>query len=65
MNANACVRKNCIGNNGLSNGNPTISDNVEFGVGACAIGDIVIGNNVIFGAGAIVNKRFPDGICIL
>lgn len=44
---------NCIGN--ISDTRlecPVIGDNVEFGVGAIAIGNIRIGNNVIIGANA-------------
>lgn len=72
VNANAQVGDNCtlhgdncIGNNGLNNDNPKIGNNVELGVGAKIIGDILIGDNVIIGAGAVVNKSFPEGNCIL
>lgn len=63
VNGNAVIGKNCsfhgdncIGNNGTSSYCPVIGDNVEFGVGAKAIGDITIADNVTIGAGAIVVK---------
>lgn len=46
---------NCIGNNGKDeNACPKIGNNVEFGYGACAYGNIMIADNTIVGAGAIV-----------
>ena len=72
VNANARVGEhctlhgdNCIGNNGIDNGNPRIGNNVELGVGAKIIGNIILGDNIIIGAGAVVNKSFPDGNCVL
>ena len=63
VNGNAVIGKNCsfhgdncIGNDGSSNLCPVIGDNVEFGVGAKAIGDIKIADNVTIGAGAVVVK---------
>lgn len=35
---------------------PVIGDNVDFGVGACAIGGITIASDTIVGAGAVVVK---------
>lgn len=45
---------NCIGNNGISNGCPHIGDNVNIGVGAKIIGDVVIADGCFIGAGAVV-----------
>ena len=57
--------RNCIGNNGYQEECPTIGDNVEFGVGASAIGDIYIANGIKIGAGAIVvNSFYEEGITI-
>lgn len=47
---------NCIGNNGINNKCPTISDNVEIGYGSIVIGDIYIAENVTIGANTLVNK---------
>lgn len=56
---------NCIGNNGYGSKSPVIGDNVSFGFGACAFGDIKIANNIKIGAGAIVTKSFEEeGITI-
>lgn len=72
VNAEARVGKNCtlhgdncIGNNGKDNKCPVIGDNVELGVGAKIIGDVVLGDNIIIGAGAIVNHSFPDGNVVI
>ncbi len=54
---------NCIGTN--NRGVPIIGDNVEFGFGAVAIGDIKIGNNCIIGANSIVTKSFPENSIIV
>lgn len=51
---------NCIGNNGINNINPVIGDNVDIGVGAKIIGDVVIGNNVIIAAGAVVVRSINE-----
>jgi serine O-acetyltransferase len=56
---------NCIGNNGKDNKCPVIGDNVELGVGAKIIGDVVLGDNIIIGAGAIVNHSFPEGNVVI
>ena len=45
---------------GKSAGWPKIGNNVYFGAGAKAIGDICIGNNVVIGANAVVIKNIPD-----
>lgn len=53
---------NIIGNKGLGNENlrPSIGNNVDFGAGAMAIGDIVIADNCIIGAGAVITKSFNE-----
>lgn len=57
---------NCIGNKGGdSNKAPTIGDNVDIGVGAVIIGDIVIANNVTIGANAVVTKSCNEENAIL
>lgn len=55
--------RNCIGNRGMTGVNdeknwatPVIGDNVEFGMGATAIGGITIADDVTIGAGAVVVK---------
>lgn len=47
---------NCIGNLGEDLRCPVIGDNVDFGVGAIAIGNITIGNNIKIGANATCVK---------
>lgn len=69
VNSKAIVGENCVfhGNNCIGNkGNddnytPIIGNNVDFGFGSVAIGDIAIGNNVHIGANAVVTKSLPDG----
>ena len=39
---------------------PIIKDNVDIGVGAKIIGDIVVEENIIIGANAIVRKNFDE-----
>ncbi|MBT1177299.1 hypothetical protein JS532_06930 [Bifidobacterium callimiconis] len=49
--------RNCIGNRGDADTAtiaPIIGDNVDFGVGASAVGGITIADDVIVGAGAVV-----------
>lgn len=40
---------------------PTLGDNCYIGPGAKLFGEIVLGNNMVIGANAVVNKNFPDG----
>lgn len=62
---NLCLHgHNCIGNRGTTGiddaqnwAAPVIGDNVQFGVGACAIGGIHIDDNTLIGAGAVVVKN--------
>ncbi len=53
-----------IGTNGGEDIKPTIGDNVAFGPGAKAFGDITIGNNVFVAANSVVTKNIPDN-CIV
>ncbi len=47
---------NCIGNSHNNDDCPVIGDNVRFGVGAKAFGNIYIADNVTIAAGAVVTK---------
>ncbi len=40
-------------------GIPTLKDNIGLGIGSKIIGGIILENNVIVGAGAVVTKSFP------
>ena len=52
---------NCIGNNGKDpKACPKIGNNVDFGYGACAYGNITIADNTTIGAGAIVVKSILE-----
>lgn len=51
---------NCIGNNGLDMKAPRIGNNVDIGVGAKIIGDVIIADNIIIGANSVVNKSFTE-----
>ena len=46
----------CIGNDGKSSKAPVIGNNVDIGVGARILGDIVIADDVKIGANAVVTK---------
>lgn len=47
---------NCIGNDGKSKKAPVIGKNVDIGIGAKILGNIVIADNVKIGANAVVVK---------
>lgn len=47
------------------NKRPVILDNVRLGANVTIIGDVVIGNNVVVGAGAIITKSIPDNSVIV
>lgn len=59
---------NCIGNSGKSNELklcPIIGDNVDIGVGAKIIGDVIIADDIKIGANSVVTKSFLEsGITI-
>ena len=44
----------------LSDGVPTIGDNVYISAGSRVLGDIIIGNNVIIAANSVVIKDVPN-----
>lgn len=57
---------NCIGNNGKTDENPVIGNDLDLGIGASVIGDITLGNHVRVGANAVVTKTFEgDGITLV
>ena len=68
---NNCTLRNSttIGHKKLSDGSfskcPRIGNNVDIGANVCIIGDIVIGDNVIIGAGSVVTKSFPSDCTVV
>ncbi len=60
-----CVLRgaNCIGNNGKTDKNPVLGDNVELGYGAVIIGEVSIAGNTKIGANAVVNRSIEDPGC--
>lgn len=52
-----------IGQNIEKNSVPKIGDNVWIGPGVKIFGDIVLGNNMMLAANAVVNKSFEEGNC--
>ena len=68
VNPNARIGKNCrihtgvnIGSSAIEDGFPEIGNNAYIGPGAKIFGAIVIGDNTVIGANAVVNKSFPEG----
>ena len=66
VNSNAKIGRNCriqenvnIGASGGTDA-PIIGDNVFIGTGAKIIGNIVIANDIVIGAGAVVVKSFEE-----
>lgn len=56
---------NCVGNNGTDNRCPVLGKNVELGLGAKVIGDVILADNIRVGANAVVTKSFTEpGITI-
>lgn len=53
-----------IGGNKGSAGVPKIGNNVYIGPGAKVLGEIIIGDNTIVGANAVVLKSVPDNIVV-
>ena len=47
---------NCVGNDGISNKCPVIGNNVRLCVGAKVLGDVILADNIVVAAGAIVTK---------
>ena len=67
LNPDTVIGKNCTMRHGVTIGNrvndhdvPVIGDNVDIGVGAVIMGDIIIGNNVSIGANAVVLCDVPE-----
>lgn len=70
INDNAVIGEWCDIHQGVNIGQdiekgsvPKIGNNVYIGPGAKLFGNIVIGDNTMIGAGAVVNKSFPEGNC--
>lgn len=51
---------NCIGNKGSTDVVPQIGDNLDMGFGSCVIGNVILGNNVVIGANAVVIKSAEE-----
>lgn len=71
IHARAVIGNNCMIGQGVTIGGksgwwevPKIGNNVEINAGARVIGPIIIGNNVIIGANAVVVKDVPNN-CIV
>lgn len=64
------VGKNCWINQQVTigweqQGRPVILDNVRLGAGAKVIGKVVVGNNSIVGANAVIVKNVPDNCTVV
>lgn len=44
---------------------PIIGNNVHIGPGAKIIGQVVVGDNVVIAANAVVTRSFPEGNCTI
>jgi len=44
---------------------PTLGDNIYVGPGACILGGVIIGNNVVIGANAVVTKDVPENAVVV
>ena len=66
-----CVLRNSttIGHKKLADGSfsgcPRIGNHVDIGANVCIIGDIIIGDNVIIGAGSVVTKDVPSNCTVV
>ncbi len=58
---------NIIGNKGIDHpsARPVLGDRVDVGAGATVIGDVMIADSCIIGAGAVVTKSFEEGSVIV
>lgn len=70
INPDCHIGKNCRIHVGVNIGGdphqvPQLGDNCYLGPGAKLYGPISIGDNTKIGAGAVVNKSFPEGNCTL
>ncbi len=64
------VGKNCWINQQVTigweqKGRPVILDNVRIGAGAKVIGKVVVGNNCVIGANAVIVKDVPDNCTVV
>lgn len=50
---------------GKSTAAPRIGDNCYIGPGAKLFGPIILGDNMVIGANAVVNRSFPEGNCTI
>jgi putative colanic acid biosynthesis acetyltransferase WcaB len=75
INKAAVIGKNCtlrhattigckVPRDGRAGPSPTLRDNVDVGSNAVIIGDLVIGDDAIIGAGAVVTKSVPAGAVV-
>lgn len=72
INKNASIGENCsmhintaIVAGGINDEAPNIGNNVIIGIGSTILGKIVIADNCVIGAGAVVNKSFEkEGVTI-
>ena len=56
---------NCVGNNGKDNLCPVLGKRVDLGIGAKVIGNVILADDIIVGANAVVTKSFLEpGITI-
>ena len=51
----------CIGNRWPGDGTPVIGDNVTIGTGACIFGPVVIPDNFVVKANAVITPSSPPG----
>jgi len=54
-----------LNSDGSQGKSPMLGNGVDVGVGALIIGDIIIGDNVVIGAGAVVTKNVPDNSVVV
>ena len=67
VHSNAVIGKNCLISQNVTIGGreghknvPVIGDNVKLCAGSMVLGEVVLGNNVIVGANAVVLHDMPD-----
>ncbi len=70
VDSQARIGRNCRIHQGVTIGrskdrSPVIGDNCFIGANASIIGGITLGNDVKIGAGAVVNRSFPDGAVLV
>lgn len=63
---NVTLRHNTtIGNSTTDGGAPIVCSGVDVGANAVIIGEIIIGENVVIGAGSVVTKSIPDNAVVV